>query len=146
MSAGESRTGMVARIKSTNQWIAIVTLIVALIIATALAAVAWQMSRPSVPVGPPGSLQSVMLTNGQVYYGTLLRAGATSIALSNVFYVQNLTDTRTNQPVSKLVSRAKEDWHAPTLMLIPMDKIVFVEIVGPQSRVAQLIAENMGKQ
>jgi hypothetical protein len=145
MSNGEPMTATTAGAHG-NRWRTLVALIVASIMAVSLALIAWQMSMPKLPVGPVGSLQAVMLTSGQIYYGTLSHADSTAIGLSGVFYVQSVVDARTSQPINKLVNRGSEDWHAPSLMLIPTDKIMFVEAVGPQSKVAQLIAEAKKKQ
>jgi hypothetical protein len=125
-----------------RRWHVAGALVIASIMAGSLAAIAWQMSVPKLLlVGPLGSLQAVTLTNGQVYYGTLHRDTATSVVLSEVFYVQSTMDASTKEPINKLISRADEDWHAPSLMLIPVDRIMVVERVGPQSKVAQLIAQ-----
>jgi hypothetical protein len=129
------------RARGTHRWQVAGALVIASIMAGSLAVIAWQMSVPKLRVGPTGSLQAVTLSNGQVYYGTLHRDNATSIVLSEVFYVRSIVDASTKEPINKLISRADEDWHAPSLMLIPMDRIMVVERVGPQSKVAQLIGE-----
>lgn len=146
MSDGEGTGVRNASKRGTHPWQVISALVIAAIMAGSLVVIAWQMNVPRLSVGPLGSLQAVMLTNGQIYYGTLFRGDSTSIVLSEIFYVQSTLDTQTRQPINKLVRRASEDWHAPSLMSIPTDRIMFVELVGPQSKVAQLIAEAKRKQ
>jgi small nuclear ribonucleoprotein (snRNP)-like protein len=100
---------------------------------------------PALHAGTNGTLHSVLLTNGQVYYGTLDRIDAHDVVLTHVFYVQVTTDTKTNERTNKLVDRMANDWYGPLSMTIPIDKIVFIEVVGPNSTVAKLIGEETGK-
>ena len=87
-----------------------------------------------------GRLCSVMLSNGQVYYGTLTEAAPRYVLLSDVYYVQvQATEGPGGQPANRLVSRRKNDWHGPETMTIPIDKVLMLETVGAQSAVAQLI-------
>ena len=60
--------------------------------------------------------------------------------LSDVFYVVSQTDPETKQVKSSLVKRGKE-MHEPDRMYLNPSKIVFVETVGTNSKVAQLIAQ-----
>jgi hypothetical protein len=118
-------------------------LLVGLIAAVSLAAEAWRGSGSGLAggLGPIGTLHSALLTNNQVYYGTLERTGAGFVVLTGVFYVQVTTDAQTNERVNKLVERRANDWHAPLNMTIPVEKIVFMEAIGPDSSVAKLIAQ-----
>ena len=102
---------------------------------------AYNRGNPDFAVGPTGTLHSVMLTNGQVYYGRLYRITGSAVVLDNVFYVEVSVDSKTNDRTNKLVSREKNDWHAPTRMAIPLDKVEFIEVVGKDSTVAKLIDE-----
>ena len=87
-----------------------------------------------------GRLCSVMLTNGQIYYGTLTEASARYVLLTDVYYVQlQATEGPGGQPANRLVSRRKSDWHGPETMTIPIDKVLMLETVGADSAVAQLI-------
>lgn len=105
---------------------------------------AWERQRGrEATVAPlaPGQLGSVLLTNGQVYYGEFVDATARYVRLQNVYYVQAVVDPSTHQGGNRLVNRRKTDWHAPETMSVPMDKIVMIESVGGDSRLAQLIEQ-----
>ena len=86
------------------------------------------------------SYQAILLTNGSVYFGHLHDYGTSNPVLTDVFYVVSQTDPETKQVKSSLVKRGKE-LHGPDRMYLNPNQIVFVESVGPNSRVAQLIAE-----
>ncbi len=117
-----------------------------LVIAASLAVQTWRGSGQGLAdgLGPIGALHSVLLTNNQVYYGTLEKVAPGYIVLTRVFYVQVVTDPQTKERANKLVERATTDWHAPLSMTIPIDKIQFAEIVGSASNVAKLIAQAKG--
>lgn len=57
-----------------------------------------------------------------------------------MFYIVSKTDPQTKQVTNLLVKRGKE-LHGPDRMYINANQIVFVEPVGPDSKVAQLINE-----
>jgi len=61
--------------------------------------------------------------------------------LSDVYYVQTGLDPSNNQRNNRLVSRQQADWHAPLRTTFPADKVMMVELVGPDSQLAQLIAQ-----
>jgi len=93
----------------------------------------------------PGSICSVLLVNGQMYYGTLVSGPVGFVELSDVYYVRSVTPpdgTAQNQ----VVSRRKVDWHGPEWMAIPLDKVQFIEQVGADSQLAKLIAQDRGGQ
>jgi len=92
----------------------------------------------SVRFGTP--YQAVLLTNGSVYFGHLQDYGASHPFLTDVFYVLSQTDPETKQVKSSLVKRGKE-MHEPDRMYLNPSQIVFVETVGTNSKVAQLIAQ-----
>ena len=110
---------------------------------TALAWVAWQRdhARPAWAGEAPGTPVSVLLVNGQVYYGELAEQSAGTLRLLNVYYVQTVSPQNANPPSNQLVNRAKTDWHGPQWMDIPIEKILLVEGIGPKSRLAELIAQ-----
>ena len=81
-----------------------------------------------------------MLTNGSVYLGHLQNYGMSHPVLTDVFYVVSQTDPETKQVKSSLVKRGKE-MHEPDRMYLNPSQIVFVETVGTNSKVAQLIAQ-----
>jgi hypothetical protein len=84
--------------------------------------------------------QAVLLINGAVYYGKLSGYGTHNPMLTDVFYVMTKTDPETKQVTNLLVKRGKE-LHGPDRMYLNANQIVFVEPVGPDSKVAQLIHE-----
>ena len=106
-------------------------------------ALLWQAFKPqgsAFSAGPIGALHSVTLTNQQVYYGKLEDIGRGSVTLSDVHYVITVQDqqgARTN----RLVNRRTNDWHGPTRMVVPVDKIIMLEQVGPDSTVARGFAD-----
>ena len=125
------------------------TIAAALLIGVVIGACLVEQTRfsesPGLRAGATGTLHSVLLTNGQVYYGTLDRIDTHDVVLTHVFYVQVTTDAKTNERANKLVDRMANDWHGPLSMTIPIDKIVFIEVVGSDSTVTKLIAEESGK-
>ena len=84
--------------------------------------------------------QAVLLTNGSVYFGHLQDYGGANPVLTDVFYVVSQTDPDTKQVKSSLIKRGKE-LHEPDRMYLTPNQIVFVETVGTNSKVAQLIAQ-----
>lgn len=82
--------------------------------------------------------QAVLLSNGAVYYGKLSGYGGRNPVLNDVFYIVTKTDPDSKQTSNVLVKRGKE-LHGPDRMYINADQIIFVEPVGPDSKVAQLI-------
>jgi hypothetical protein len=84
--------------------------------------------------------QAILLSNGAVYYGKLAGYGSRTPTLTDVFYIVSKTDPNTKQVTNVLVKRGKE-LHGPDRMYLNASQIVFVEPVGPDSKVAQLINE-----
>jgi small nuclear ribonucleoprotein (snRNP)-like protein len=84
--------------------------------------------------------QAVLLSNGAVYYGKLSGFGTRNPSLTDVFYIVSKTDPTTKQVTNVLVKRGKE-LHQPDRMYLNGSQIVFVEPVGQDSKVAQLINE-----
>ena len=80
--------------------------------------------------GPPAKLEG---------YGTRFPV------LKDVFYIQSSTNPETKQTMNVLVKRGKE-LHAPDRMNLNPSQIILVEPVGPDSKVAQLIAEQKKQQ
>ena len=131
-------------VADTRSWSGIPRWLVAALVVLALAALAlYLIFRGEHGFGLDGrhGLHSVQLVNSQIYFGQLEHAGGDYVVLTDVFYVQALTDSSSHQTVNKLVRRVQSDWHGPVRMIIPKDKILLIEEVGPTSRVAQLIAE-----
>ncbi|HWZ97055.1 MAG TPA: hypothetical protein VN025_04775 [Candidatus Dormibacteraeota bacterium] len=84
--------------------------------------------------------QAVLLSNGSVYFGQLEGYGTSRPVLTNVYYVLSQTNPDTKQVTSSLIKRGKE-LHEPDRMYLNPNQIVFVESVGPNSKVAQLITD-----
>jgi hypothetical protein len=84
--------------------------------------------------------QAVLLINGAVYYGKLSDYGTRHPMLEDVFYIVSKTDPDTKQVSNILVKRGKE-LHGPDKMYLNPSQIVFVEPVGADSKVAQLISQ-----
>lgn len=84
--------------------------------------------------------QAVLLTNGSVYFGHLQGYGSHSPVLTDVYYVVTQTNPETKQSNNVLVKRGKE-LHEPDRMYLNPNQLLFVEPVGPNSKVAQLIAQ-----
>lgn len=84
--------------------------------------------------------QAVLLSNGAVYYGKLLGYGTRMPELTDVYYIISKTDPDTKQVSNVLVKRGKEP-HGPDRMYLNASQIVFVEPVGTDSKVAQLISQ-----
>ena len=83
---------------------------------------------------------AVLLNNNAVYFGKLEGLGSTYPVLHDVFYIQSATNNETKAVTNVLVKRGKE-LHGPDRMIINEKSIVFVEPVGADSKVAQLISE-----
>jgi len=88
--------------------------------------------------------QAVLLTNGSVYFGHLQDYGTSHPVLTDVYYVVSQGNSETKQVTNSLIKRGKE-LHEPDRMYLNPNQIVFVESVGPNSKVAQLIAEQQKK-
>lgn len=84
--------------------------------------------------------QAVLLSNNSVYYGKLAGFGTPSPVLTDVFYILSQSNPETKQVTNVLVKRGKE-LHGPDRMYLNANSIVFVEPVGADSKVAQLIDE-----
>lgn len=84
--------------------------------------------------------QAVLLSNNAVYFGRLQGYGGPQPVLTDVFYIVSQTNPDGKQVNNVLVKRGKE-LHEPDRMYLNPSLIVFVEPVGPNSKVAQLIAQ-----
>jgi hypothetical protein len=123
-----------------NRTATVVGLVLLALVAAALLWLAFKPEGAALPAGPAGTLHSVMLSNGQVYYGKLENVGHGSITLGDVHYVVTVQDQQGNR-TNRLVNRRTNDWHGPTRMTVPADKIIMLEQVGPDSIVARGFAE-----
>jgi hypothetical protein len=84
--------------------------------------------------------QAVLLTNGSVYFGHLHGYGGHQPVLTDVYYIVSQTNPETKQTNNVLVKRGKE-LHEPDRMYLNPNQLLFVEPVGPSSKVAQLISQ-----
>lgn len=94
--------------------------------------------RPSLQFSTP--FQAVLLANGSVYFGHLHYYGSSNPVLTDAYYIVSRQDPQTKQVTNTLIKRGKE-LHEPDRMYLNPNQIVFVETVGTNSKVAQLIAE-----
>jgi len=97
-------------------------------------------SRHGGPVEFTTPYQAVLLTNGSAYFGHLSDYGGSHPVLTDVYYIVNQQDPQTKQAKPVLVKRGKE-LHEPDRMYLNPSQILFVESVGPSSKVAQLIEQ-----
>ena len=100
-----------------------------------------QSPTPASAAIDPNKYYAVLLSNGSVYFGHVEGLGSAFPVLHDVYYVQSAQDPNTKEVKNILVKRGKE-WHGPDRMIIADKSIVFLEPVGPDSKVAQLIAES----
>lgn len=125
----------------------VLAVLLGLVVAGALAVQTWLQWRKDAgavfDAGPLGGLYSVQLLNGQIYYGKLMEVQAGYVRLGEVYYIQSFTQPN-GQAGNRVVNRQKNDWHGPLWQSIPVDKIVFMEAVGPQSQLAKLIQQEKG--
>jgi len=99
-------------------------------------------SAPASAAIDPNKYYAVLLTNGAVYFGKLDGMGSPSPVLTDVFYVQaGPVDPNTKQPQGMVLVHRGKELHGPDRMILNDRSIVFVEPVGSDSRVAQLIKE-----
>ena len=106
-------------------------------------------SSTEVPAGAAIDSQkyyAVLLTNGAVYFGKMEGFGSAWPVLHDVFYVQaGPIDPNTKQSSGMVLVHRGHELHGPDRMILNEKSIVFVEPVGADSRVAQLIKEAAGK-
>lgn len=101
--------------------------------------------KVAAPQIDPNHYYAVLLSNGSVYFGKLQGLGTPYPTLRDVFYIQSTTDPDKKTVSNVLIKRGKE-LHAPDLMILNEKSILFVEPVGTQSKVAQLIQESKSNQ
>jgi hypothetical protein len=89
----------------------------------------------------PTRYEAVVLVNGAVYFGRLQGYGGRSPILTEAYYIISQQDPATKQVKNVLVKRGKE-LHEPDRMYLNSAQILYVEPVGPDSKVAQLIAQD----
>jgi hypothetical protein len=87
---------------------------------------------------------AVLLDNNQVYFGKLTNADSEFPELTDVYYIQNQVNQETKEVKNVLIRRGNEV-HGPDRMFLNERHIIMVEPVGPNSKVAQLIADDKSK-
>jgi hypothetical protein len=100
-------------------------------------------TRAPEPVTFSTPYQAVLLMNGNAYFGKLQGYGTSEPVLTEVYYILSQTNPETKQTNNVLVRRGKE-LHEPDRMYLNPNQILFIEPVGPNSKVAQLIAQQGG--
>jgi hypothetical protein len=84
---------------------------------------------------------AVLLDNNQVYFGKLEHADSEFPELTDVYYIQNQVNQETKEVKNVLIRRGNEV-HGPDRMFLNERHIIMIEPVGPNSKVAQLIADD----
>lgn len=115
--------------------VALLVVIVALLVF-----ISHQLTRSEAIPAVISQYQTVVLANGQVYFGKLEQAPGNNYILRDVFYVVSQSDPESKQISNLLVRRGKE-LHEPEYMLLSRNQVIMIEPVGDKSRIAQLIAE-----
>jgi len=110
----------------------------ALLLATGCAA---PMKTEAAPVTFSTPYQAVVLINNSVYYGKLSGWGTSNPVLTDVFYIMSKTDPTDPKKSSNVLIKRGKELHGPDKMYLNPSQIILVEPVGPDSKVAQLIAE-----
>ncbi len=87
---------------------------------------------------------AVLLDNNQVYFGKLAHGESAYPELTDVYYIQSSVNQETKAVNNVLVRRGNE-WHGPDRMFLNARHIILIEPVGPNSKVAQLIADDKAK-
>ena len=138
--ATEPRTPIETRrqkARSSPQVVSIV--LICLLIAVLIALIVdWRGRHTTIKFPTP--YQAVLLNNGAVYYGKLQGYGTAHPLLTDVFYIMSRTDPNTKAVSNVLVKRGKE-LHGPDRMYLNPNAILFVETVGTNSKVSQLISQ-----
>lgn len=138
--ATEPRTPIETRRSKARASREVVSIVlICLLVAVLIAIIVDWRSRHDV-VKFPTPYQAVLLNNGAVYYGKLQGYGTAHPMLTDVFYIMSRTDPNTKAVSNVLVKRGKEP-HGPDRMYLNPSAILFVETVGTNSKVSQLISQ-----
>jgi hypothetical protein len=98
-------------------------------------------TRPGPAITFTTPYQAVLLTNGSAYFGKLEGYGTPRPVLTEVYYIVTENNPDTKQSNKVLVKLGKLELHEPDRMYLNPSQILGVEPVGPNSKVAQLIAQ-----
>lgn len=90
--------------------------------------------------------QAVFLTNGQVYFGKITKYGRDTVAMSDIYYLQQSSgvqsqDNKTDQSQNQLtLTKLGKELHGPEdSMFIERDQIIFWENIKDDSQVVKTI-------
>jgi hypothetical protein len=87
----------------------------------------------------PNEYQSVVLTNGQIYFGKLSAPGDNYYYLRHVYYLTEAA-TRAGGPKQRALAPIVKDIHAPEdMMVINRSQIVYMENLKPSGEVSRRI-------
>jgi hypothetical protein len=96
---------------------------------------------PSAAAIDSNKFYAVLLSNNSVYFGKLQGLGSRFPVLTEVYYIQSNQNPETKAVSNVLIKRGKE-LHGPDRMILNEKTILFVEPVGPGSKVDELIKES----
>jgi hypothetical protein len=85
--------------------------------------------------------QVVFLDNNNTYIGKMQQVGTDYLHMTNVYYIQSMTDPETKQVTNKLIKRGQE-LHKPDFMYINTRHVLLIEPVVGDSQVAKLIEQS----
>jgi hypothetical protein len=89
----------------------------------------------------PNEYQSVVLTNGQIYFGKLSAPGGNYYYLRHVYYLTEQA-TRAGQPKQRALAPITKDVHAPEdMMVINRSQIVYMENLKPTGEVSRRLQQ-----
>lgn len=93
--------------------------------------------------GKKDAWQSVFLTNGQVYFGRIIKEDKNLVILRKVFYLQvtQEEESQSSQPKLSVIKLGQEPHGPEDEMRINRDHILFVEDLKPDSNVVKTIEE-----
>jgi hypothetical protein len=102
-------------------------------------------ARPDPAIVFTTPYQAVLLTNGSAYFGKLQGYGTPRPVLTDVYYIVTENNPDTKQSNKVLVKLGKIELHEPDRMYLNPAQILGVQPVGPNSKVAQLIAQQQAQ-
>lgn len=141
-----SHNGMSVKPPEKRPSALVVMIIGALVVLLLIAGFLWWGSRGPSPTA--GQYQAVVLTNGQVYFGTLTNTNGTYLHLENAYYTKkqdvpaSATDAQ-KKAVDANVSLVKvgSELYGPANSLnIKSEQVLFWQDLRPDSKVATAIA------
>ena len=108
--------------------------------AAALCVIAAQSLRSHARPDLSTPYHAVALASGQVFFGRIEGLDGNYTVLRDVFYIQSRQNPDSKEVANVLIKRGGEA-HGPDRMLINREQVVLIEPVGPDSKIAKLIAE-----